>query len=85
MKAIKTKYHSPTDKRGSRITASDDDGNKITVPYDHGARNAHVTAALALCHKMGWSGTLQRGSLRDCEVFCWIDEESQITVNVEKS
>lgn len=71
MKAIRTKYNGPTDTRGSRISATDEDGNRVTVPYDH-AENSngnHDAAALALCAKMGWGGRLVRGWLRACAVY----------------
>jgi hypothetical protein len=55
-KAIVTKYHGPSNTKGSRISASDGDGNRITIGY-HDADNTdlnHARAALALCEKMGW-------------------------------
>ena len=80
MKAIKTTYHGPTDTRGSRITASDTDGNSITIPYPHEFSGAecHAQAAIALCRKMGWRGDLIAGGLRDCYVFtfAWSDRFS---------
>ena len=58
MKAIETTFHGPTNTRGSRITASDSDGNRATVPYEYVSRGeeAHRAAAVALCRKMGWGG-----------------------------
>lgn len=64
MKAILTKYHGPTNTRGSRISATDGDGNRVTVPYDHSmslGRN-HDAAALALCARLGWGGRLVCGA-----------------------
>lgn len=75
MKAILTKYHGPTNTRGSRISATDDDGNRVTVPYDHAARDPHDEAALALCRKMGWTGTLAKGSTGKGAVYVWTGEE----------
>lgn len=71
MKAIQTTYHGPTDTRGSRISASDTDGNRISIPYPHEYSGAecHAQAALALCRKMGWGGTLIAGGLKDHYVF----------------
>lgn len=66
MKAIVTTYHGPTEHRPSRITASDGDGNRATVPCsssDGRPENAHFGAALALCKKLGWTGTLVVGGL----------------------
>jgi hypothetical protein len=59
MKAITTKYHGPTHTKGSRISATDMDNNRIMVsvnsdmasfPYE----GIHAAAAKALCTKMGW-------------------------------
>lgn len=35
MKAIETRYHGPTDTRGSRISAFDSDGNRVSIPYPY--------------------------------------------------
>jgi len=71
MKAIVTKYHGPTNNRGSRITASDEDGNKITIPYPYelSGEDVHRKAAEALCQKMNWPGKLVAGSLKNGYVF----------------
>jgi hypothetical protein len=66
MKAIITTYHGPTNTRGSRITASDEDGNRITIayPYELSGAEVHVKAARALCDKMKWKGNLVSGSTK---------------------
>ena len=71
MKAIVTKYHGPTNARGSRISASDEDGNKITIsyPYELSGEAVHRKAAEALCEKMEWTGNLIGGSLKNGYVF----------------
>ena len=73
MKAIKTKYKGPTNYRGSRIIASDEDGNKITISYPHelSGEAVHRKAAEALCAKMKWGGAenLIGGSLKNGYVF----------------
>lgn len=71
MKAIVTKYHGPTNCKGSRITASDEDGNRCTIsyPYELSGEEVHRKAAQALCDKMKWSGTLVGGSLKNGYVF----------------
>lgn len=75
MKAIVTKYHGPTDRRGARISASDEDGNRVMVPYAHelSGELVHRQAAIALCEKMGWTGTLHAGSLGKGYVYVWSD------------
>jgi hypothetical protein len=76
MKAIRTKYHGPTDTRGSRISASDEDGNRVSIPYPHelSGEAAHRAAADALCRKMNWSGELIGGALKDGYAFVWVPE-----------
>ena len=71
MKAIITKYHGPTACKGSRISASDEDGNRITIsyPYELSGEAVHRKAAEALCDKMGWTGELVGGSLKRGYVF----------------
>lgn len=71
MKAIVTKYHGPTDHKGSRITASDEDGNRVTIPYPYelSGEACHRKAAEALCNKMDWPGRLVCGSLKNGYVF----------------
>ena len=73
MKAIKTKYKGPTNTRGSRIIASDEDGNRVTIsyPYELSGQDVHHKAAAALCEKMGWGdgSDLIGGSLKNGYVF----------------
>lgn len=73
MKAITTKYKGPTNTRGSRIYASDEDGNRtsISYPYELSGVDVHAKAALALCAKMGWTGDLIGGGTKDGYVFVW--------------
>jgi len=74
MKAIKTKYHGPTNFRGSRICASDGDRNRVYIGVNNelDSEDNHVNAAKALCKKMNWHGNLVRGSLPDCDVFVFV-------------
>jgi hypothetical protein len=75
MKAIITKYIGPTDTKGSRIKASDEDGHSITISYPHelSGEAVHRKAAEALCQKMNWKGTMVSGSLRNAYVFVFVD------------
>ena len=74
MKAIRTKYHAPTDTRGSRITASDEDGNRVSIPYPYelSGEAVHRKAADRLCEKMNWTGQLAGGALKNGYVFVWL-------------
>lgn len=76
MKAIKTKYKGPTNTRGSRIIASDEDGNRVTIsyPYELSGEAVHRKAAEALCAKMGWTRDLTAGSLKNGYIFVFSNE-----------
>lgn len=62
MIAITTRYHGPTDTRGSRITATAHDGaatRRVTVAWDYAlsaAANHHAAAvAWVAAHRPAWS------------------------------
>jgi hypothetical protein len=73
MKAITTKYHGATDTRGSRLSATDSDGNRVSIPYPHefSGEECHLQAAFALCRKMDWTGELYGGATKGGCVFVW--------------
>lgn len=80
MKAIITKYHGPTNTRGSRISAKAEGVPSVSIGYPHALREgeqAHSAAALMLCHKYGWEGTLVAGGLPDQRgyAFCFITKD----------
>ncbi len=66
MKAIETKYIPASNTRGSRIKAYAEGVKPLTISYPHEARNAHAVAAVALCKRMGWTGTLVSGGKAPC-------------------
>ena len=80
MKAITTKYIGPTDHKGSRISASDSDGNRVIVPYrsEWDSEDNHGHAALSLCRKMGWAGTLVCGHIKGGMVFVFTQGAARI-------
>ena len=80
MKAIKTTFIPAGNVRGSRIKASDCDHNSITLSWDHGldADQNHAKAAQALRDKMGWTGAMIGGGLKDC--FVWTFAKSRLQV-----
>ena len=63
MKAITTRYHGPTDTKGARISATDGDGNRVSIPYPHHLDTiaAHQLAAKKLIHKQWWWGQYVTG------------------------
>jgi hypothetical protein len=72
MKAITTKFHGPTNFRGSRVSATDSDGNRVFVDYSQTANSeaAHAEAAIALVKKMNWGPcTLIAGATKTGYVF----------------
>jgi len=87
MKAITTKFHGPTNTRGSRISASDEDGNRIIMSADHSLSQygRHDAAARALCLKMKWEGCLMRGGVKGGNVYVFIDDSSVVNLNSEVS
>ncbi len=76
MKAIFTTFRGATNTQGSRITASDEDGNRASIPYLHDLDSdaAHDAAVVALCKRMGWGGKLARGGMKTGYVYVWIEE-----------
>jgi len=76
MKAISTHYLGATDRRGSRIVASDLDGNRVTIPYPHelSGEAVHRKAAQALCVKMQWTGALAGGATKRGYCFVFVDD-----------
>lgn len=80
MKAIETKYHGPTNTRGSRISASDGD-NRISISYPHelSGEDVHRAAALALCAKLGWAGEMIAGGTKAGYVFVFVPQSFYAT------
>lgn len=64
--AIQTRYHGPSNVKGSRITARCDAG-RITVEWDHrlNPHENHEAAARALMAKLDWHGAIAGGVLHD--------------------
>jgi hypothetical protein len=80
MKAIMTKYLPCTNSKGSRIKASDGDGNSITIGYPHELSGEEVfkKAAIALCDKMQWSNDLIGGGYKGEYVFVF-NPQNEVT------
>jgi hypothetical protein len=86
MKAITTRYVGPGNVRGARIIATDGD-NRISIPYDYSGNTdqVHRKAALALCHKLKWSGcdTLISGGLKTGNVYVFLPDNCKCTGPLE--
>lgn len=65
MQAIETKYLGATAYRGSRIKATTQGGESVTVPFDYASSDPHGEAVKALLLKTGWKGNMVSGGLRD--------------------
>lgn len=63
MQAITTKYLPATNHKPARVKATATAGS-VLVSYDSALRDddAHKEAALALCRKFGWEGSLVMGT-----------------------
>lgn len=72
--AIVTKYHGPTNSKGSRVTANAGLGRKVSVPLDHSLStfDAHAKAARALCEKFRWRGDLIGGGTETGYAFVFV-------------
>lgn len=63
MQAIVTRFHGPTNSRGSRVTARTDAG-RLTVQWDYAlGQGTHAKAAKALATRLGWDGEFHEGWL----------------------
>jgi hypothetical protein len=62
MQAIRTRYHGPTNTRGSRIIAKCE-GGSVTMPYNHALNldGNHAAAARLLLQRMGWANQYAGG------------------------
>lgn len=61
---IETRYHGPTDTRGSRVSARLPSGEKLSAPwaYELGIEDNHTSAAVALCERLGWPAPTLAGN-----------------------
>lgn len=75
MKAIQTRYMPATNTLPSRVKAWANGVKPLIISA--GDDNAHAAAAVALCRRMGWTGTLVSGGMPDQsgEVFCFMDSD----------
>ena len=78
VRAIMTKYIPATDYKGSRISATDGHGHRVTIGYrdDLSSEEAHKLAAVKLIDKMQWKRhRLVGGTWGDKYIFTLDDEE----------
>lgn len=81
-KSVITKVHAPTGINGhdrSRISATDDHGNKVYIPYpyqDVSLEEKHYMAVRELNDRLGWTGHL-------VFVTAWINSTTRIWVETD--
>jgi hypothetical protein len=77
MQAIRTRYHGPTNSRGSRITATCEAGS-LTLPRDYSldVDQDHARVAQCLVTRMGWPGVYHGGSFGGD--YYWVCESGWI-------
>lgn len=66
MQTIETRFHGPTNTKGSRYSARNADGKSVILSTDFALNSDenHARAAIALCEKMGWDGQLIGGQTK---------------------
>lgn len=71
MQAIRTRYHGPSNTRGSRIIAKCE-GGSVIMPYNHALNldGNHAAAAQLLLQRMGWPGVYHGGQFE--HDYYWI-------------
>lgn len=79
MKAIVTKYHGPTDTKGSRISARAEGCKAVSVGF-HSVQDPYLTAAACLISKLEWGGKWACGTLPSGDrVYVCVDAEGPMT------
>jgi hypothetical protein len=75
--AIITKFHGPTNVKGSRYSARANAG-RIILNSDHSVdyQRNHILAAQALAKKLGWKGVWSGGGLPNGGGFVFVTADS---------
>jgi hypothetical protein len=81
MQTIQTKYFGPTNYLGSRIKATTESGISTTIsyPYELSGVDCHIKAVNALNKKLGWSGDMIIGGLKQGFVFTF-ENDNRMTL-----
>lgn len=60
------------------MSATDCDGNKVSIPYPHelSGQDVHMAAARALLDKMQWKGELVGGGMKNGYAFVFVNEST---------
>jgi hypothetical protein len=75
---ISTKYHGPTNIRGSRVSAVSVSGHRLTIAWDDALNidQNHTLVARLLAMRLQWSGDWHGGATREGYVFVNADGDS---------
>jgi len=81
--AIVTKYHGPTNTRGSRISATTA-GGRTYFPYDYSksVQECHAEAARLAAARFGWNGVWVGGCMPSGD-YAWTQAAPNTTMVVE--
>ncbi len=65
VRVLITRYHGPTNTRGSRVSARVPSGRRVTLGWDYslGEAENHDRAACALASELGWNPPTMAGNL----------------------
>lgn len=77
MQTIETRYYGPTNRLGSRVRAwTSGGGPSVWLDWDLEANREenYMRAARLLKERMGWSGTMAGGDVKNGMVFVFIGE-----------
>ena len=83
MQTIETRFHGPTNHRGSRIIARASDApGSVTLDVDHlsSLEDNHVSAALQLAEKLDWRGRWFGGHTNRGMVWVMATDEDKFTI-----
>lgn len=83
MQAIRTRYHGPTNNRGSRIVAKCEAGS-LSMPFDYSLNHEgnHAKAARLFVERLGWSGMFLGGEF--AHDYYWVaNSEASPVVTAE--
>ena len=85
MQTIETKYHGPSNIKGSRISATASGCKaRVILSYDHALNGEgnHMRAARALMDKLNWTGRYVGGHTKTGMVF--VNEDPRMEYAIER-
>jgi hypothetical protein len=73
--SISTKYHGPTNTRGSKVIATSASGHRLSLEWDDALNNDenHTAAAMALANKLQWTGAWHGGATKTG--YCFVNQD----------